>query len=383
MSTRRRVAACLALAVILPSVVLAQTGAYKLRKVSDGYEHPVGLTNAGDGSGRVFVVEQRGRISLLGPGARGETFLDIHERIIAGGEQGLLSIAFHPKFTENGRCFVNYTAQRPKLTTVISEFTVPKGAAAADPASERILLTIDQPYSNHNGGQNAFGPDGYLYIGMGDGGAGGDPHGHGQNLGSLLGKMLRIDVDSGRQKGYPYMIPGDNPFVKTAGARPEIWALGLRNPWRFSFDRVTGHLWAADVGQNAWEEVDVVEKGKNYGWNVMEGAHCFRPKSGCDTSGLTPPVKDYRQGEGNNCVVGGLVYRGKSLPALAGAYLYGDFGSGRIWSLRLKDGAVVEDRELLVSKKRITAFGDDETGELFVVTHGGGIWQLESAGAAQ
>ncbi|MBI3893363.1 MAG: PQQ-dependent sugar dehydrogenase, partial [Candidatus Wallbacteria bacterium] len=270
---------------------------YQLVQAGDGFSHPVQLTHAGDGSGRQFVVEQEGRVVEVVRGAPGEVFLDLRSKVEYGGECGLLSIAFHPRFRENGRCCVNYTAGTNGLESVISELTVPRGARKPDPKSERILLRLAQPYPNHNGGLNVFGPDGFLYTGFGDGGSGGDPHGNGQNLGTLLGKMLRLDVDR-RDPGLQYAVPPDNPFVRRSGARPEIWAYGLRNPWRFSFDRVTGALWCGDVGQNRFEEIDVIEKGKNYGWNVMEGSHCFKPERNCATDGLTLPVKDYGRKEG-------------------------------------------------------------------------------------
>lgn len=369
-------------ALLAAIALLSRPGAlgadpYELVAVGDGFKHPVQLTHAGDGSGRTFVVEQEGRVLVMRDGRPAETFLDLRSKVYHGGECGLLSIAFHPKFRENGRCFVNYTSAERGLDSIVSELTVPKGGQKAEPASEREILRLAQPYPNHNGGMQLFGPDGFLYIGFGDGGAGGDPHGHGQNLSSLLGKMLRIDVDT-RAPGLAYGIPADNPFVGTPGARPEIWAYGLRNPWRFSFDPATGTLWCADVGQNRFEEIDVIERGKNYGWNVMEGAHCFKPESGCNTQGLTLPAKEYGRKKGV-CVTGGHVYRGKAVPDLAGAYIYGDFGSGRIWSLRLSGGWVKEDRELMHSKKPISSFGTDEAGELYVVTYEGRVWQLKKS----
>ncbi len=349
----------------------APTGPYRLQMIAQGFEEPVCLTHAGDGSGRVFVVEQKGRIREMKDGKPGPVYLDIVEKVRSGGEMGLLSIAFHPKFGTNGRAFVNYTTEEnDKLFTIVSEFV------NGDPKSERVILKIAQPYQNHNGGQNAFGPDGYLYVGMGDGGSGGDPHGNGQDTRALLGKMLRIDVD----KEKPYAVPPDNPFVGLKGYRPEIWAYGLRNPWRFGFDRSTGALWCADVGQNSFEEIDVIVKGGNYGWNIMEGNSCFRAET-CDRKGLILPVKDYGRKEGV-CVTGGYVYRGKKRPELAGCYVYGDFGSGRIWLLKTDGGKVTEDRLLVDAKsKPISSFGEDEAGDLYVVTYEGRVWELVPAAA--
>ena len=257
-----------------------------LDDVVGGLTNPVYLTHAGDGSGRLFVVEQAGKIRIVQDGSLlSIPFLDIQNRVTSGGEMGLLSVAFHPSYKSNRRFFVNYTDRRPNLKTIVAEYQ----ASAAKPniagTTEKVVLTIDQPYDNHNGGQLQFGPDGYLYIGMGDGGSGGDPQGNGQNKNALLGKLLRIDVD----RDSPYGVPAGNPFVGVSGA-DEIWALGLRNPWRFSFDRANGRLFAADVGQNLYEEVDIINRAGNYGWNVMEGAHCYSPPTGCDTTGLELPI---------------------------------------------------------------------------------------------
>jgi glucose/arabinose dehydrogenase len=338
----------------------------RLVPVITGLSQPVGLFHAGDA--RLFVVEQEGVIRLWKEG-RLSLFLDIRDRVIAGGEMGLLGLAFHPQFSKNRRLFVNYTAPSPTLNTVISEFTVgPNG-----PGGERILRTIPQPYRNHNGGQIAFGPDGYLYIGMGDGGAANDPQGHGQNPASLLGKMLRVDVDR-RSHGRPYGIPSDNPFVGIAGTAPEIWALGLRNPWRFSFDSKTGRLFAGDVGQGAREEIDLIQKGKNYGWNRMEGTICTPDVNpNCDQHGLTLPRFDYPRSQGS-VVVGGFVYRGREIPGLYGAYVYGDFGNGRIWALRYDDGR--PPQLILDTGRNISAFGEDVHGELYVVDYDGVVLRL-------
>lgn len=344
-----------------------------LERVASGFRHPTHLTHAGDGSGRLFVVEQAGVVWTLKDGKRlPHPFLDLRDRVASGGEKGLLSVAFHPEFPRNRRFSVNYTAGGFwKLETIVSEFIVGADPNRADTASERVLLRIDQPYANHNGGQLAFGPDGYLYIGMGDGGSANDPHGHGQNLGTLLGAALRVDVNQ-REGSLPYAIPPDNPFIGKPGARPEIWAYGLRNPWRFSFDAGTGRLYAGDVGQHHREEIDLIERGKNYGWNIMEGTICTPGVNpDCDSAGLEPPIWEYTQAEGIS-VIGGFVYRGKAIPALCGAYLFGDWGSGRLWALRHDGRRVTHHRLLLTTSLAISSFGVDEQHELYVVDHRGG-----------
>jgi glucose/arabinose dehydrogenase len=340
--------------------------------VTSGLSDPVFVTHAGDGSGRLFVVEQSGRLRIVAGGTLAPApFLDISTRVLSGGERGLLGLAFHPGYERNRRYFVNYT-RRPDGATVIAEYH----ASAADPnvsaRVERVLLVIDQPYSNHNGGMIAFGSDGFLYIGMGDGGSGGDPENRAQDRQELLGKMLRIDVNHGA----PYTIPPDNPFVG-GGGRPEIWALGLRNPWRFSFDRRTHELWAGDVGQNAWEEIDIIRRGGNYGWRLMEGAHCYNPAL-CDRKGLELPVAEYAHGGGRCSVTGGYVYRGAAIPRLNGMYVYGDYCSGEIFGLR---GAT--RRVLLDTSLSIASFGEDEAGEVYVVDLGGGVWRLIVGAAGQ
>lgn len=343
----------------------------QLRPVLTGLDQPVHLTHAGDRSDRLFVVEQTGLIRIVRDGrVQPVPFLDIRRRVIAGGEMGLLSVAFHPKYATNGRLFVNYTSQEGRLKTVIAEYRAsPSNPDTADPAG-RILLEIGQPFSNHNGGLNLFGPDGMLYIGMGDGGSAGDPLNSGQRLDTLLGKLLRIDVDGEA----PYRAPGDNPFVGRGGARPEIWAYGLRNPWRFSFDRVTGRLFLADVGQNALEEINLIERGGNYGWNVMEGTRCFRPSEGCNTAGLLPPIAEYGRSDGCS-ITGGYVYRGTRIRDLAGRYLFGDYCSGRLWALT-ESGPRWTMSLLLETGLRISSFGEDQNGELYVVDHRGGIYRL-------
>ncbi|MFQ5829343.1 MAG: PQQ-dependent sugar dehydrogenase [Candidatus Methylomirabilia bacterium] len=337
--------------------------------VGRGLSNPVYVTHAGDGSGRLFVLEQPGRIRIMAAGALlRKPLLDITDRVQAGGERGLLGLAFHPKFRENGRYFVNYT-RRPDGATVVSEFRV-----SADPnvskRTERILLTIAQPYSNHNGGMIEFGPDGYLYIGTGDGGLAGDPGNRAQNRNDLLGKILRIDVD----RGNPYAATADNPFVAAGGGRPEIYAWGLRNPWRFSFDRATKELYVADVGQNRWEEINIVRRGGNYGWRIMEGAHCFLPRTGCDTTSLVLPVAEYSRRLGRCSITGGYVYRGRQIPALVGTYIYGDFCSGEIFGLRDRTQTILLSTDLPIS-----SFGEDQAGEVYVVDHGGTIHRIVGA----
>ena len=286
----------------------------------DGLVSPLAVTNAGDGSGRIFVLEQRGQIRIVRDGQLlGDPFLDIGDRLTAGGERGLLGLAFHPDFPDDPRFFVNYTDLDGN--TVVSSFTAEAGADRADGGSEVVLLRIEQPYPNHNGGALVFGPDGYLYISTGDGGSGGDPHDNGQRMDTLLGKILRIDVDGSGDT--PYAIPPDNPFVDQPDALPEIWHLGLRNPWRMSFDRETGDLWIGDVGQGSWEEIDVARAGTgglNFGWNRVEGFECFQGDT-CDDPAFTPPVTAYSHEFGCS-VIGGVVYRGTAQPLLAGRYVY-------------------------------------------------------------
>ena len=359
-----------AAAVYVATTVRAAPVEVVLQPVVTGLSDPLYVTHAGDRSGRLFVVEQAGVIRIIKDGrVLARPYLDIRNRVVSGGEMGLLSVAFHPQYERNGRFFVNYTANRGGLKTIIAEYRVSSNPDVADP-DERVLMEIAQPYSNHNGGLNKFGPDGMLYIGMGDGGSARDPHNNGQRLDTLLGKLLRIDVDGGS----PYRIPPDNPFVNRAGARDEIWAYGLRNPWRFSFDRATGRLFVGDVGQNAWEEIDLVEKGGNYGWRIMEGAHCHIPQTGCDTSGLAEPIAEYRTSLGC-AVTGGYVYRGTRIRDLTGQYVLGDYCGGQIWTLTERAGRWTMSL-LLNTQHRISSFGEDESGELYVVDHAGGVYRL-------
>jgi glucose/arabinose dehydrogenase len=340
--------------------------------VEGGLVRPAYLTHAGDD--RLFVVEQPGRIRIIKDGQLlDQSFLDITDQVSTNGnERGLLSVAFHPDYKTNGQFFVNYT-RRPDGATVIERYTVSSNDPdRADEQSGEVILIIAQPEQNHNGGLIKFGPDGYLYIGMGDGGGAGDRHGtigNGQDLSSLLGKMLRIDVTNQD----PYAIPPDNPFGN------EIWSYGWRNPWRFSFDRATGDVYLADVGQNAYEEVHFQPAdsagGENYGWRIMEGTHCFDPGQGCDQSGLVLPVAEYSHAEGGCSITGGYVYRGLDYPVLNGAYFFGDYCSGIIWSLQ-RDGDQWLMTKRLEAGVRISSFGEDANGELYVVDHGGAVYRL-------
>ena len=348
----------------------------------------VDLTFPYDGTNRLFLVLQRGQIKVF-ENEQGvestKTFLDISTRVNdSGNEEGLLGIAFDPDYRYNGYFYVNYTASGPRRT-VVSRFTKNvDDSDRADPDSERVILEVPQPFKNHNGGQVVFGPDGYLYIALGDGGSAGDPTGNGQNLRTLLGTILRIDVRS-TETGSTYDIPSDNPFVGNEnGAREEIWAYGFRNPWRFAFDPETGDIWAADVGQNSWEEIDFVKPGLNYGWNVMEGMHCYfdrrmeseQPAS-CAKTGLEKPFTEYGRVDGCS-VTGGFVYRGTRHPSLYGAYIYGDFCSGKIWALRYDGNSITEHMEIVDSNLRISAFGQDQSGELYILSFDDKIYQFSS-----
>jgi glucose/arabinose dehydrogenase len=340
--------------------------------VTDGLEKPVFLTHAADGSPRLFVVEQSGRIRIVERGALNSSpVLDIRDRVLSGGERGLLGLAFHPAFRKNGRFYVNYT-RTPDGATVLAEYRLGSSPRQAM-RDERILMVVSQPYANHNGGMIAFGPDGYLYMALGDGGSGGDPGNRAQNTHELLGKILRIDVD----RGDPYGIPSDNPFAE-GGGRPEIYAWGLRNPWRFSFDFKTGELWAADVGQNQWEEIDLIVRGGNYGWRVTEGTHCHSPASLCEAKDMIAPVFEYAHEKGRCSIIGGYVYRGQALAGLAGHYIYGDFCSGELFALSRSQESDSHRTPRVIAKTslRISSFGEDETGELYVLDHGGGIYRV-------
>ncbi|MDB5882288.1 MAG: hypothetical protein JWP43_2166 [Ramlibacter sp.] len=344
-----------------------------LTTFATGLSSPVDLQAVDDNSGRLFVVEQAGTIRILQAGTLlARPFLDIRSRVNFAGEMGLLGLALHPGFAQSQRFYVNYVRLlgTGQIQSVIAEYRVSAADAnQADPASERILLTVNQPFTNHKGGQLAFGPDGFLYIGLGDGGGEGDPSGNAQNLQTVLGKMLRIDVD--RSTGaLPYGIPADNPFVGGAGL-PEIWAYGLRNPFRFSFDVPTGRLFAGDAGQDLFEEVDLLQRGGNFGWNIMEGLHCFKPAIGCNMSGLVLPIAEYTHAEGA-AVIGGFVYRGSAIPALVGSYVFGDFGSGTIWRLTQDASGAWQRVTLFTGGPNISSFGRDAAGELYVMDYGAG-----------
>ncbi len=361
------------------SAASPETLKIKLQEVVTNLRQPLGLQHAGEGRAGLFILEQAGVIRILKNNTLLNTpFLDIRSRVASGGEKGLLGLAFHPNFAKNRRFFLNYTADgKTGLETRISEFTAANDLKTAHADSEKIILRIAQPFGNHNGGDLAFGPDGKLYIGTGDGGAGNDPLNHAQNLGSLLGKMLRIDVDQ-QNKNKAYGIPLDNPFRSEPKIAPEIWASGLRNPWRFSFDSVTGELYAGDVGQSGREEINLIKKGLNYGWKVMEGTICTPGVNrNCDSKGFEAPIFDYPRGEGT-VVIGGYVYRGKNMPQLDGAYLYGDFGNGRIWMLRHDGKTTTEHQLLLDTDHMISAFGEDAQGELYVVDYRGKLLKIVS-----
>jgi glucose/arabinose dehydrogenase len=342
--------------------------------VTQGLDTPLFVTHARDGSGQLFVVEQPGTIRIIDHGSLKKTpFLDVRDRVwTKGNEQGLLGLAFHPDFRRNGRFVVNFN-RREDGATVVAEYTRQSGSIQASPATERVLMVVPQPYLNHNGGMVEFGPDGFLYIGRGDGGSRGDPENRAQNPHEWLGKILRIDVDRGR----PYAIPPDNPFISADG-RPEVFALGIRNPWRFSFDRQTGMLWLADVGQYKWEEVDIVVAGGNYGWRIMEGAHCYNPEQDCNPDGLTFPIAEYGHENGRCSITGGYVYRGAAIPALRGTYLFGDYCSGEVFALsaNVNRKASSVPKVLMQTTLRISSFGEDEAGEIYVVDHKGGIYRL-------
>lgn len=352
-------------------------GTLALEVVTDAVSSPVGLASPPGDTSRLFVLEQAGRIRVIRAGTLlPDPFLDITGITSGGGERGLLGLAFHPDYEVNGYFFVYHTDNAGD--TRVARYTAAT-PDQADPGSGQTVLTAVQPYPNHNGGHIAFGPDGYLYIALGDGGDGGDPDGNGQELSTLLGSILRIDVDGGS----PYAVPADNPFVGTAGAAPEIWVYGLRNPWRFSFDRASGDLFIGDVGQSRLEEISVQNAGsgggENFGWNVMEGPDCYGAPS-CDTSGLSLPVYEYDHDEGCS-VTGGYVYRGAALPQLAGRYFFGDYCTGLVRSFRYEGGAAVDVQDHTTDLGAIgglSSFGEDADGELYLVDIEGIVYRLVS-----
>jgi glucose/arabinose dehydrogenase len=364
------------------SNVVAAAPAISLSLVVGGLSSPTYVTNARDGSGRLFIVEKTGRIRIFKNGQLLATpFLNISTLVSGGSEQGLLGLAFPSNYATTHKFYVDFT--RGDGDTIVAEYRsgTTGNANVTDPKTRRTLLHIYQPYDNHNGGMLAFGRDGYLYVGMGDGGSGGDPQNHAQSLGSLLGKLLRIDV-SGPSATKPYKIPSTNPYVGKTGL-DEIWDYGLRNPWRFSFDRATGNLWIGDVGQNSWEEVDRATyftapagKGLNWGWRVMEGRHCYSPPTGCNTSGKTLPPVEYDHSGGRCAVTGGYVYRGTAIPALVGAYVFGDYCSGEIWYTTATSTAIAAKTLLLDTAFNISSFGEDQAGELYVCDLNGGVYKI-------
>lgn len=358
----------------IPPTSFPDPAHFTWQPVANGLNSPVGLAAANDGAGRLFILEQAGRIRILRDGhLMPEPFLDIVSMVgSSGNEQGLLGLAFHPRFVENGNFYVNYTDLDGN--TKIARFSVSvDNPDRADAASQEILLSIEQPYQNHNGGMAAFGPDGNLYLGLGDGGSAGDPQDNAQNLGSLLGKILRIDVDAAD----PYGIPSDNPFANGSG-QPEIWAYGLRNPWRFSFDRLTGDLYIADVGQNKWEEISFLRAGSagrlNLGWDYFEASYLYEDSPPAAEVFLSP-VAEYTHEQGCS-ITGGYVYRGAALPEWQGIYVFGDFCTGDVWGLLHTASVEWQTQVLYRNVGRITSFGEDETGELYLVDRAGFIYRL-------
>jgi glucose/arabinose dehydrogenase len=363
------------------------TGAdIKLTFVVGNLNSPVFITPAGDGTNRLFIVEKTGRIKIWnGSNVRSRPFLSLAGKVSTGSEQGLLGLAFHPNFEENRKLYVNFT--NLSGDTVIRQYkTYVTSPNRVNPNTAKLILRINQPFSNHNGGGILFGPGGYLYIGTGDGGDSGDPGNRAQRIDTLLGKMLRINVN-GTTADRNYLIPSGNPYIGQPG-KDEIWQRGLRNPWRWSFDRANGNLWIGDVGQGTWEEIDRATNGSsgpgrgiNWGWRVLEGSHCFNPPSGCSTSGKTMPVTEYRQTDANGrcAVTGGYVYRGNDVPALVGGYVFGDFCSGEIFVIPAGAATGTAPTRLLNSNALISSFGQRADGELFVVDLGGRIYRIARA----
>jgi glucose/arabinose dehydrogenase len=363
-----------AVAAVCNEAPAAQQGStMRLAQIGGRFRSPVYATSP-PGDSRLFVVEQGGTIRVVKNGRTLEQpFLDISSRVKSGGEQGLLSMAFHPDFRNNGWFYVNFTDNQGD--THIERFSVARDRDVADRASSRLVLRIDQPYSNHNGGLVMFGLDGMLYVGMGDGGSGGDPHGNGQNPRALLGKMLRINVS----RGDPYTIPVGNPYANGQGGAPEVWAIGMRNPWRFAFDRAEGTLYIADVGQNRIEEIDVVpasRAGLNYGWNLMEGADCYRGGN-CNRSGLQMPALTYDHSGGACTVIGGFVYRGRRIPSIVGHYFYSDYCAGWLRSFRYSNGRATDRRSWkMESIGNVVSFGEDAAGEMYIIAENGRVFRF-------
>ncbi|MCA1647993.1 MAG: PQQ-dependent sugar dehydrogenase [Chloroflexi bacterium] len=377
--TRFILRAFVAAGLLASGVILGSTPApaqapftLKLQPFARNFQQPLDLRQAGDGSDRIYVVQKDGVIRVLhGAQPVEHPFLDIRTLVgSSGSEQGLLGLAFDPRYAANGFFYVNYTD--PQGDSVVARFQVSDDPDTAEPSTATVILTQKQPFPNHNGGNLVFGPDGYLYVGFGDGGSGGDPYGNAQNGATWLGKLLRIDVRTS-----PYVIPQDNPFVNTPGTLPEIWALGLRNPWRYTFDRATGDLYIGDVGQNNWEEVDFVPAGsaggQNFGWNVGEGNHCYKPANNCDLGLFVPAVSEYAHGRGDCAVVGGYVYRGAAYPNMQGFYVYADECSGRVWALTRDGNGAWSAAELATTGVSISAFGEDDGGELYATGLSDGV----------
>jgi glucose/arabinose dehydrogenase len=377
-----------------------------LDQLASGLQAPVYVTNAGDNSGRIFIVEQTGVVRIVHNGnLLTKSFLDISDRVRYNGEEGLLSLAFPPDYARKGYFYVYYT-RKGETNNQVSRFHLTSDSNVADPSSEEQILTLNHPgQTNHNGGLLVFGPDGYLYIGTGDGGGGGDPSRNAQNPDSLLGKLLRIDTEYAYQQmpkgsnllylpilfssieappGPAYKIPANNPFVNQNGTRPEIWALGLRNPWRYSFDRQTQDLYIADVGQDTWEEIDLQPAGSqggvNYGWNILEGKHCYNASSCTPPANYSPPIAEYNHGTNDStgcAITGGYVYRGSAYPAMQGIYIYGDYCSRTVWGLQNNAGAW-ETHTFLKAPGGITSFGEDQSGELYLTSSNGVVYQVVS-----
>ncbi len=391
---KTRIAAAICAALMVCALTLGQSTeilitrdsapnpqSFRLTVVASGFNRPVFVTQAGDNSQRLFLVEQSGKIWILSDGERSaQPFLDVSSLISPSAlrpgftEQGLLGLAFHPDYAENGRFYVNFTDRRGE--TVLARYLVSAdNPYLADANSAQVIFRLAQPYRNHNGGHIEFGPDGYLYIALGDGGSANDPLGAGQNRGLLLGTILRIDVDGGS----PYAIPPDNPFVDDAAAHEEIWAYGLRNVWRFSFDRLTGDLYMADVGQNQWEEINFQPAdspgGENYGWNVWEGRHIF---AGGNAPNHVPPIFEYTRNMGCS-VTGGSVYRGQAIPDLQARYIFGDYCSGRIWAAWRDDAMNWQARQIMNTDMAISSFGEDEAGELYLIDYAGALYRFDAA----
>ena len=385
--------------LIIPFFLFGQSATLSSKLIADGFKKPIFVTSHPEDASLLYVVEQGGRIKIINNGkAAVAPFLDIDKRVVnpnrPGDERGLLGFAFHPNHAKNGKFYVNY--MNNDGYTVVSEFSV-KSKKKADHTSERILFDLEQPYRNHNGGHMEFGPDGYLYISIGDGGKAGDPLNAGQDLNTLFGKVIRIDVNT-----HPYGIPESNPYYGQKDKRGEVWAWGFRNVWRFSFDRKTGDIYYGDVGQNKWEEVNYEPAGSpggvNYGWRLMEASHCYNPKNNCLKDGLTMPIVEYpndanymvilgggSQEDAEGCsVTGGYVYRGKEIKGLQGYYLFGDYCSGNIWTFKVLNGKAVEfenrTEEINLANGEFTtyisSFGEDANGELYIVEYNGGIYKL-------